>query len=89
MEISRFQGANKMRDVIKLYIDNCGPCMAVTNKLNNLNIPHTDMLVNEKVAEHFGIRSVPVLVFLEDGVEVGRLAGMASDADIEKMYKGE
>lgn len=80
--------------VVDLYADWCGPCKMMAPvfeelakslegkvKMGKLNVDD-----NTETPPLFGVTSIPTLVFLKDGLEVGRLVGFqAKDALLEKI----
>jgi thioredoxin 1 len=61
----------------------CGPCRALAPVMEGIKAGHSDVVfetidvdVDHEQASKYGIRSVPTVVFVKDGVEVDRLAGV-------------
>jgi thioredoxin 1 len=74
-----------MVEVKKFSASWCGPCRALAPVINEVktqfsNVKFSDHDVDEdfEVANQFGIRSVPTVVFLKDGVEIDRVMGLSS-----------
>ena len=72
-----------MLEVKKFSAAWCGPCRALAPVMNEIkgqfdNVKFTDYDVDVAYDEatEYGIRSVPTVVFVKDGVEVDRLAGV-------------
>lgn len=68
--------------VVDFYADWCGPCKMMTPILEELNSEMEDVeFVKVDTSEStvtptkFGIRSIPTLVFIKNGVEIERLVG--------------
>lgn len=78
-----------MRKVIKIYKDGCPPCNKLSQQLDRLGIPYESVEATAEIAEKYQIRSVPVLIFTENGEEVDRSLGLVGDGMIERKYKGE
>lgn len=71
----------------------CGPCnqmLPIYTKLDqtmsDITFYKVDVDKNRDVVEKYGIRSIPTVVVLNNGEEVGRFSGsMSEDAVIEKL----
>ena len=63
----------------------CSPCKTLTNTLKRLEIEVTDVDIDQEpeLVAQYNIRSVPTLVYIEDGFEVGRLIGDKHERDIK------
>lgn len=63
-------------EVLKFSATWCGPCRMLTQILEGVEgITNIDIDKDQETARKYGIRSVPALVFLKDGVEVHRQVG--------------
>ena len=69
--------------VVDFYADWCGPCKKLTPTLeqvaeNNKDISVYKVNVDEcnDIASHFGVRSIPYLVFFNEGNKVSTLTGL-------------
>ena len=74
-----------MLEVKKFSAVWCGPCRALAPVMNEIkgqfsNVKFTDYDVDTayEAAEEYGIRSVPTVVIVKDGVEINRFTGMSS-----------
>jgi thioredoxin 1 len=74
-----------MLEVKKFSASWCGPCRALAPVMNEIkgqfnNVTFTDYDVDEayEAATQYGIRSVPTVVLVKDGVEINRFTGMSS-----------
>jgi thioredoxin 1 len=72
-----------MLEVKKFSAVWCGPCRAlapvieeVKKGFSNVSFESIDVDVDHEQASQYGIRSVPTVVFVKDGVEVDRLVGV-------------
>ena len=68
----------------------CEPCKALSKTIDRIDtevpIQVIDIDDEPELAQHFGIRSVPTLVKIdEDKKEVERMVGMASQAELDKF----
>jgi thioredoxin 1 len=81
--------------VVDLYADWCGPCKMMApiideladEKKGKINIFKLNVDDNTKTPGKFGVTSIPVLVFLNDGEEVGRAVGFQSKDDLEDKFE--
>jgi thioredoxin 1 len=63
-------------EVLKFSASWCGPCRVLAQTLKDVEgITNIDIDKDHETPAKYGIRSVPTLVFLKDGVEVHRQSG--------------
>ena len=74
-----------MLEVKKFSAVWCGPCRALAPVMTEIkgqfnNVKFTDYDVDEayEAATEYGIRSVPTVVIVKDGVEINRFTGRSS-----------
>ena len=74
-----------MLEVKKFSASWCGPCRALAPVMNEIkgqfsNVKFTDYDVDEayEAATEYGVRSVPTVVLVKDGIEINRFTGMSS-----------
>jgi len=66
-------------EVLKFSATWCGPCRMMAYVLKDVKgITNIDIDKDRETAIKYGIRSVPTLVFLKNGVEVHRKSGSMS-----------
>ena len=66
-------------EVLKFSATWCGPCRVLANTLKDVEgITNIDIDKDHETPAKYGVRSVPLLVFLKDGVEVHRTSGTIS-----------
>lgn len=81
--------------VLKFYAEWCGPCKALTQVIKNagdkitMPIEEVDIDNNLMMAQTFNIRSVPVMVVVDDKEnELRRKVGMMNEAQLLDFLKG-
>ena len=63
-------------EVLKFSATWCGPCRVLAQTLKDVEgITNIDIDKDQETPRKYGIRSVPTMVFLKDGVEVHRQSG--------------
>ena len=63
----------------------CGPCRALTPVMNEIkgnysNVKFEEYDIDEysEITEEYGVRSVPTIIIVKDGIEVNRFTGLSS-----------
>ena len=75
-----------MTEVLKFSASWCGPCKVLATTLQNVEgITNVDIDADRQKAIDFNVRSVPTLVFLQDGKEVERTTGAIPLAKYEEI----
>ena len=79
-----------MKTLMKFSASWCGPCKQLESNMLDANL---DGVIVEKLdvddstardtAQQYGVRSVPTLILLENGVEVKRKSGSMSATELE------
>lgn len=69
----------------------CGPCRmmapqfeAAPKQVQGVRFAKLDTDANPQTSRELGIRSIPTLVLLRRGAELGRLSGVVSAADLQR-----
>ena len=68
-------------EVLKFYADWCGPCRALSQRLEGEKLTEINVDKEHETAVKYRVRTIPVLVFLKDGEEVHRTTGLISKAE--------
>jgi thioredoxin 1 len=81
-----------MKQLLKFSATWCGPCKSLANNFNHVDLGDVDLVSidieeQSEKATQYGIRGVPTLVLLEDGVEVKRKTGVLMADQIEEFIK--
>ena len=70
----------------------CGPCRMIAPFVEEIAAERDDVIVGKvnvdeemELAVKFGIVSIPTLILLKNGMEVDKIVGYRSKADIEDM----
>ena len=75
-----------MTEVLKFSATWCGPCKMLAATLKNVEgITDVDIDADRQKAIDFNVRSVPTLVFLQDGKEVERKTGLMSVGQYQEI----
>ncbi len=80
--------------ILEFYSERCAACKVVGEIVEKLIERHgdvrlvkIDVLKNRDLAKKFGVISLPVLVFVKDGVEVDRIKGLKTEREIEEFIE--
>jgi thioredoxin-like negative regulator of GroEL len=82
-----------MKQLIKFSASWCQPCKALSGNfkyvdMKDVEFKEVDIDENIDMAKQYGVRSVPTMVLLEDGKEVGRKSGVLMADKIEEFIHG-
>ena len=82
-----------MKEVLKFSASWCGPCKMLTKTIegiSDLPIPIKEIDIDENLdmSAKYGIRGVPTLVMLENGVEVKRKTGALNTKQLMEFLHG-
>lgn len=80
--------------LVDFYADWCGPCKMLAPIVDEVAEEKEDVKVcrinideNQDLAVEYGIMSIPTLVVIENGEEVGRTVGVVGKEEILEMLK--
>lgn len=82
-----------MKQLLKFSASWCGPCKSLSGVMKHVDfkdveVKEIDIDENQEETTKYGIRGVPTLVLLNDGVEVGRKTGVLMADKIEEFVHG-
>jgi len=76
--------------VIDFFAEWCGPCKMLTPVIENIAKNNNDITVgkididaNRTITNQYGIRSVPTIVFMKNGILADKLVGVKSIHEIQ------
>jgi thioredoxin 1 len=73
-------------EVLKFSANWCTPCKVLSATLKDAEgLKEIDIDKNRELTAEYGVRSVPTLVFLQDGKEVERKTGLMSMSQYEEI----
>ncbi len=78
--------------VIDFWATWCGPCQSIAPTIEALAQKYEGKAIigkynvdeGEELSAEFGIRSIPTLIFMKGGKQVGKMVGAASQSEYEK-----
>jgi thioredoxin 1 len=81
-----------MKQILYFTAAWCGPCKMLAPRMekisNQINYRKIDVDSESSISSQYGIRSVPTLVLLENGVVKNKLVGLKSEQEIINFYNG-
>lgn len=79
-------------EMLDFYADWCGPCLMMKPTMEKFEKAHPEIKVTavnidekEELAEKYGVSSIPCIVVLKDGEEIGRAVGAQTLKKLEKL----
>lgn len=76
--------------VLQFSADWCGPCRQLTPRVVEISEANSDVVIGKvnvdkagDIGIEFKIRNIPVMIYFKDGIEVNRVVGATSVADIQ------
>ena len=82
-----------MKQLLKFSASWCQPCKQLSGvfkhvDLKEVELKEIDIEEDSELATQYGIRGVPTMVLLEDGVELKRHTGVLMADGVEKFIAG-
>ena len=78
--------------LVDFWAEWCGPCRMLGPIINDVANKNNDVLVgkvnvddNSDLSVEYGVRNIPTLVFVKNGEVAGRLVGVSSAVQIQKV----
>ena len=78
--------------IVDFWAPWCGPCLSFAPTFEKVAEKHADVVfgkVNtefeQKLAQHFSVRSIPTIMVIREGVEVFYNPGTLTEADLEEL----
>lgn len=74
--------------IVDFYADWCGPCKmlgSVLEQLENVSIIKVNTDSHQKLAQEYGVMSIPMLVFFKDGKGIKKEIGFKTKEELENI----
>ncbi len=88
-EVLQYQG----KVLVDFYADWCGPCRMLSPVLEEVGnetgvkIVKVNVDVNQRLAEKYGVMSIPTVYYFENGKEAGKFVGARGKNEVLQMIK--
>jgi len=84
------------RVLVDFYADWCGPCRMLSKQLEQyqeevteVKVIKVDIEVDHEMAQSFGVRSIPTLVYMEEGEVIDKATGVKRVNELKQFTKTE
>jgi len=84
------------RILVDFYADWCGPCRMLSKQLEQyqeevteVKVIKVDIEVDHEMAQSFGVRSIPTLVYMEEGEVIDKTTGLKQINELKQFTKTE
>ena len=72
----------------------CGPCKMLARTVEDIEDTETDITFlkvdvdsNRELAQQFGVRSIPRVVLMKDGEQVGEFTGAKNKTELKELFE--
>ena len=86
--------ANKGSVYVQFSANWCGPCKMLTKTIESIEDSQEDISFlkvdvdsHREIAQNFGIRSIPRVILLKDGKQVGDFVGAKNENDLKEIFQ--
>ena len=91
LENEKFKDLIKGHVLVDFYANWCGPCKMMSSVLekaeSDIEVIKVDVDKFEKIAQEYGVMSIPTLVLFDNGKEVKRNIGFISQEQLQEFVK--
>ncbi len=79
-----------MKQVLYFSSPSCGPCRSFKPVMESLqsemSISFIDTESSPQTAQQYNVRSIPTVIVLKNGMEIGRAVGSKTKEEIRSLY---
>ena len=86
--------ANKGSVYVQFSANWCGPCKVLTKTIESIEDSQEDISFlkvdvdsHREIAQNFGVRSIPRVILLKDGEQVGDFVGAKNENDLKEIFQ--